>query len=216
MNLKPTVVGALPLPRRSLWVKSRGTIGLTMLAPFLIAAVFSHPYSDEGTALDVVFDVAGWALFLAGALFRVWATIYIGGRKGAALATEGPYSVCRNPLYFGTFLMLCSFAVILQSATFAVGAAITSWWYLNMNISSEEFRLARRFGTAFTDEYMSQVPRFWPSFRSYRSPGTVEVDVAALAREFRSAIYWAWLPVLGELLAYARTSMVIPNFFHFP
>ncbi len=37
-------------------------------------------------------------LFLAGAAFRFWATLYLGGRKDAVVVDTGPYSLCRHPL----------------------------------------------------------------------------------------------------------------------
>jgi protein-S-isoprenylcysteine O-methyltransferase Ste14 len=50
---------------------------------------------------------AGWCLW-PGATLRLWSTLYIGGRKRVVLVSDGPYSLCRNPLYVGTFLIALS------------------------------------------------------------------------------------------------------------
>jgi protein-S-isoprenylcysteine O-methyltransferase Ste14 len=51
------------------------------------------------------------AMFLLGCLMvglativRVWCALYIAGYKDDVLVTEGPYSICSNPLYFFNFL----------------------------------------------------------------------------------------------------------------
>src|SRR5947207_2150332 len=68
-----------------------------------LALLFERPL-PEGTTLDHVMDGCGWALAVAGIALRLWATLCIGGRKTHQLVDEGPYSLCRNPLYVGTFM----------------------------------------------------------------------------------------------------------------
>lgn len=204
-----------PLRERSWWVKSRGTIGLLTLAPFLALAVCSAPHWRAGTWVELQIEIAGWICFVAGAAFRFWAVLYIGGRKGQAIATEGPYSVCRNPLYFGTFLMLLSLVAMLQSLTFAAGALAASSIYLGTTIFDEERRLTRKFGPAYL-AYCQSTPRFIPRFWLLRSPERVEVNVAALARECRSAVLYLWLPVAGRFLEQLRESRLLPALFDLP
>ncbi len=157
------------LPPQSRWVRGRGLLAFAILAPFAVGALFSKPYVGEGTLGDLEFDLAAFVLFVCGAFFRFWATLYIGGRKGSGLATLGPYSLCRNPLYFGTFLMLMSLVVFLQNLTLAVGALLATFVYLRVTVGSEEFRLQHRFGDEYTT-YRTTVPRFWPRVRGYRAP----------------------------------------------
>ena len=46
------------------------------------------------------------ACFMAGigAFGRIWCSLYIAGYKNNVLVIEGPYSMCRNPLYFFSFI----------------------------------------------------------------------------------------------------------------
>src|ERR1051325_1353069 len=48
--------------------------------------------------------VAGAAIAAVGASIRAWASGHL--RKMAELTTSGPYAHTRNPLYFGTFVMV--------------------------------------------------------------------------------------------------------------
>ncbi len=203
------------LPPQSRWVRGRGLLAFAILAPFAVGALFSKPYVGEGTLGDLEFDLAAFVLFVCGAFFRFWATLYIGGRKGSGLATLGPYSLCRNPLYFGTFLMLMSLVVFLQNLTLAVGALLATFVYLRVTVGSEEFRLHHRFGDEYTS-YCNTVPRFWPRLRGYRAPPVIEVNVVGLRRECLNALRWMIIPVAGEGLAYARTMELLPDLFHLP
>lgn len=72
---------------------------------FLLLFVFSQK------ELDVTAPYISGILFLVGCLCvgaamagRIWCAQYIAGYKNDVLVREGPYSVCRNPLYFFSFL----------------------------------------------------------------------------------------------------------------
>jgi protein-S-isoprenylcysteine O-methyltransferase Ste14 len=201
-----------PYTTQTIWERSRGLIAIAILSPFLVAALFSKPYVGEGTLGDLELDVLGFLLFMAGAMFRFWAILYVGGRKGDELVTHGPYSLCRNPLYFGSFLMLASLAVYLQNLTFSIGVILASLVYFSITVRSEERRLRDRFCRHF-EAYCAAVPRFWPNLRHYDAPETIEVSTWELFREFLNALRWLWIPIAGETLAYARTHEWLPALF---
>ncbi|MFV2065761.1 MAG: isoprenylcysteine carboxylmethyltransferase family protein, partial [Pirellulales bacterium] len=81
-----------------------------ILVPFAVVAFMTPPYAAEGSSLDFLADAMAWLIFVMGGTFRWWATLYIGNRKQCVLVTDGPYSLCRNPLYVGTFLIVLSIA----------------------------------------------------------------------------------------------------------
>lgn len=198
---------SVELPRRSRWVKSRGVIGLLILTPILALAIRSGTHWRLTPWQHGFLDTAAWCGFVAGVGFRFWAAAYIGGRKGQAIATEGPYSICRNPLYFGSCLILAAFTLWLRSPVFLMGAIAASAVYLCMTVSDEERRLAHKFGPAYLI-YCRETPRFWPRLRQLRTPDSVKVNVAAMARECRSAALYLWLPIVGRLLAALGDSTV--------
>ena len=65
--------------------------------------------------------VIGGAIALLGLALRAWAAGHI--RKNAALATSGPYSYTRNPLYLGSFLLGLGFTIASSQALLALLAA---------------------------------------------------------------------------------------------
>lgn len=60
------------------------------------------------------------ACFMAGigAFGRIWCSLYIAGYKNNVLVTDGPYSMCRNPLYFFSFVG--SIGVSCATETFTI------------------------------------------------------------------------------------------------
>jgi|SRR5690606_5803833 len=55
---------------------------------------------------------AGLALLILAVLGRCACMLYLGGRKGADLVAEGPYSVSRNPLYVFSILAVCGSSIL--------------------------------------------------------------------------------------------------------
>ena len=86
--------------------KNRGAV---LALPALALAAFGKP-----SALSVTL---GLPMAIAGELVRCWAVGYSGvttrGERVSApkLVTAGPYAHVRNPLYAGTFITACGFAI---------------------------------------------------------------------------------------------------------
>ncbi len=196
-------------------VRSRAWMGILIMIPFGFLAIFSVPRAFEGTWLDILFDTAGFALFVLGGGFRWWATLYIGGKKYNTVVDEGPYSICRNPLYLGTFLTLLAFSCYLESLTFGVGAVLAAVFYLSVTVAAEEAMLREKFGQPFID-YCNTVPRFVPKFRLFHSPAEITVSVRGVWSETIRTARWIWLPVLGEIIAQCRAQAWFPHPFWLP
>ena len=63
------------------------------------------PFSAAGILLVAL------GLTSAAAVGRLWCSLYIAGYKKSCLVTDGPYAMCRNPLYF--FSMLGVWGILL-------------------------------------------------------------------------------------------------------
>jgi protein-S-isoprenylcysteine O-methyltransferase Ste14 len=211
----PKLATLVVTERRNWWVRSRAWVALLIMLPFAAAAVLSRPVALEGSWLNLEFDAVGWVLFMIGGGIRWWATLHIGGRKLDILVADGPYSVCRNPLYVGTILIGVGVAFFLQSLTFAAGFGVAAVFYLAVTVPVEEARLLARFGESFLS-YCRRVPRYWPRFKNFHSPEQITVSVRGLAAEAIRAARWIWLPAICEAAAHLRGEEWWPRLFHLP
>jgi protein-S-isoprenylcysteine O-methyltransferase Ste14 len=107
--------------------------------------------------------VAGLTLLALGLGMRSWAAGVL--RKGQALATTGPYQICRHPLYLGSCLMMAGFCALLNDPIYLialVGPVTYIYW---LTIEREERRLAERHGDAWTRFAANSsrlIPFRWP------------------------------------------------------
>ena len=181
----------------------RGLVGGMCLAAMAAVVLVTPLAWPEGSWQNVLLFTAGWPLFVCGAALRWWATLYIGGRKERELVCEGPYSLCRHPLYLASLLLALSAAVMLGSFLFLAGVAVAALYYALFTVPSEERFLRGLFGPAY-DAYCQSVPRYLPRWSGYRSPSVLRVSTKALRLEGRRALRWLWLPVLVQLANHLR------------
>lgn len=112
---------------------ARQGLGLLLMPVY---ALLARPIS---TLLAV-----GGVLVVLGAGVRLYASGYI--MKNQQLATVGPYSLVRHPLYTGNLLLLVGFTVACGLA-WAVVTSIAFWWfYYPAAIEYEDRKLRRIFG----------------------------------------------------------------------
>ncbi|MBL8852309.1 MAG: isoprenylcysteine carboxylmethyltransferase family protein [Planctomycetaceae bacterium] len=183
---------------------------LLLLCGWTLAA-FSSPPVSEHNAWATAADALGWTSFACGALFRFWSICHIAGRKSQMVVDYGPYALCRNPLYVGTFLIVASETLFLKSAWFALSLVTLVGFYQLIVVPGEEQRLLSRFGAAFHG-YASRVPRWIPRFDP-RCLAAVEVrDRAAVLSEIQCLIWWMVVPILGYLTCYARALPWWPHY----
>jgi protein-S-isoprenylcysteine O-methyltransferase Ste14 len=219
--MTPTVVSpdqVKPQPaviRRVGKFRHRGLVGVLVMAPIMVLVLTSPPLVGEDTAGGQALNTLGWLCFLGYAAIRVWATLFIGGRKNDVLQVDGSYSICRNPLYLGSTLFALSIAFFLKSLTFSGALLVAFFYYWLFVVPAEEKFLETRFGEVFRD-YCRRTPRFWPRFSAFNSPKSVSVDMKFLrieaARLARSAI----MPVFLTILLRLREAAWWPEWFRLP
>jgi hypothetical protein len=155
---------------------------------------------------------AGIILVGSAIVGRLWCAQYIAGHKTELLITDGPYSVCRNPLYFfslvgGTGVGLCTESVILAIIVPAVFVAIYPVTILN-----EERILREAHGKTF-DDYVSMVPRFLPKWSLFCEPAKYEVNTKVFRREMIDTLYFAYIVGLFEMIKVLVDGGIIKTFF---
>jgi len=215
MRTAQTCEATVRKAKNSFAFRNRGAIGALVLVPAGVAVAFSTPTIVHGTFIDYLIDAAGWIFFVLYAVFRVWATMYVGNRKDHELQTEGPYSLTRNPLYFGSLCYALAVACFLKSITLVFGIAAGGFVYLHWVIASEERFLEWKFGDAYR-AYRRCTPRIWPSPGRYRAGDSVEVKLAGMRRELKRLAPSLFLPFGAWVLAHLRAELWWPHWFTLP
>ena len=198
--------------RRFKW---RGAAGGIVLGPAAIVAILATPLVPQNSWINVAINAAAWVSFVAGAGLRFWATLYVGGRKNDVVVAEGPYSLCRHPLYLGSLLLALSGGLFLKSIVFALALALLTVLYMQGTVRVEEETLIRRLCEPYL-AYCRRVNRYWPSFRNFSTSPRVTVDIHSLYLECARASRWIWLPLVGEVIGYLREASWWPRLFSVP
>ena len=126
--------------------------------------------------------IAGFIIALAGEMIRFWGVSWAGSETrttgsvgGTFLIISGPFAHVRNPLYVGNILMyfglgVMSFAIFPYLQIVAILFFIIQYHFI---ISEEEGYLAKTYGKSYED-YVKNVPRFFPRLTSYKSKEVVQ------------------------------------------
>jgi protein-S-isoprenylcysteine O-methyltransferase Ste14 len=170
-----------------------------------LSVLMTAPWIEEGSSVAWGMNTVAWGAFAAGALIRIWATLWIGGRKKQTIVDDGPYRVCRNPLYLGTFAVVLGVALFMKSAVFAAGLAFVWFLYVWYVVPAEEWYMRGRFVAAY-DDYCRRVPRWLPRLSQLHRNEIVRqvADRRAVSREFLRMMWWILLPLLAVLTCNVR------------
>ncbi|HJU76183.1 MAG TPA: isoprenylcysteine carboxylmethyltransferase family protein [Gemmatimonadaceae bacterium] len=121
----------------------------------------------------------GMPIALIGVLIRAWASGHI--MKNDRLATSGPYSFTRNPLYVGSFLIAVGFALV---AHWLLLAGVVAFFVLIYapTIARERANIENRFPVAY-EQYAANVPAFLPRLTPWRN------DALGTSTSFSPSLY---------------------------
>ena len=154
-------------------------------------------------------EQVGALMIVAGVLGRFWSILYIGGQKNARVVREGPYSMCRHPLYLFSTVAIAGFALMLQSVVLAILLVGTTFSILWMTARREEVYLLSAFGAEYAD-YMARVPRILPDPGLFRTDAEVTFSVATLRRNFADSLVFLALIPLAEGLESMHAATLLP------
>ncbi len=143
--------------------------------------------------------LGGLIFAFIGCVGRIWCSLYIDGFKTQQLVMCGPYSVCRNPLYF--FSALGAIGVAFATAILAVPVIVAIYFtlYYSITIRDEERRLADIHGSTFAD-YCSRVPAFFPRWRLLSTPDTYLIYPKSVDQSTIRALWFVWFAMLAHLV----------------
>jgi len=187
----------------------RAVLAIMIVIAFVVL-VFGGSRHDELTHERI--ETLGLALILVGIGGRMWATLYIGGRKSAEVVSTGPYSITRNPLYL--FSTIAAAGVGAQTGSYIVACilmvACAAAFHL-VALREERFLTA-----ALGDEYrayLSRVPRFLPNPLLYRDDAEVTFQTGRLRTTLVDGLaFLVAIPVL-ETVEMAQEMGLVPVLF---
>jgi protein-S-isoprenylcysteine O-methyltransferase Ste14 len=168
---------------------SRSTPRLRIVQLGYAVVIVLCALSDGRTFTGVAGDLArllGLLLAMAAVLGRLWTTLFIAGRKDLELVTDGPYSLCRNPLYLLSVVGATGIGLGARSVALALALPALLAVLVNRAARAEEGVLARQHGVAYA-EYVARVPRFLPHTASYRARAIVDVVTPVYFRAYLDA-----------------------------
>lgn len=165
----------------------------------MILGVSLSAWHGTMPVVEQLLSLAGWVLVGIGVIGRIWSASYISGHKNAKLIMDGPYSICRNPLYFFSFVGGLGVLLLTETLVFPLLFVVLFLSYYLQVMMREEKRLQQLHGAAF-GTYRSRVPRFWPDFRLFSEPSTYTVS-AQYFRQFLTEVVWFVLAagIVGSL-----------------
>jgi protein-S-isoprenylcysteine O-methyltransferase Ste14 len=104
--------------------------------------------------------VFGAFVGVIGLAIRAYAAGYL--HKQSVLTVTGPYARTRNPLYFGSSILMAGTALAMNSWSVAGILFVYFALVYTMVMRREEMELQKQHGEAF-DDYAARVPLFFPS-----------------------------------------------------
>ena len=148
---------------------------------------------------------AGLPLVALGEMIRVWASGYL--TKLSGLVTAGPFAMCRNPLYIGSFLISLGYLVMCSRVDVLVVGIVLFWILHGGAVAYEERLLREKFGEEF-EQYCRQAPRFLPHPRRFVSEGGFSFERVIANDEHRGVACAALLSAAFAVMAYGSYSIL--------
>ena len=189
-----------------------------IIVPFMVLVVFSFGsplFSDDkyNNALIIIALVVG----IAGQIVRIWVAGFAPkdtsgrntfGQQAALLNTSGIYSLCRNPLYLGNFLMMLSPVILVGNWIFMGLFALGFWLYYERIICAEEAFLSQKFGESYA-KWCDSTPCFIPKFKHYQKSALSFSLKSTLRREYHSLFGLASSLLATNLIVTAITQIAL-------
>ena len=181
------------------------------IIPIALICVSASYWEDIGIISTILFIIG---IFLVGiaTIGRVWSSLYISGYKSKTLLTSGPYSMCRNPLYFFSFIGSLGIGLSTETITITVLLMIGFVIYYPYVMKREYKRLISLHGDKYR-EYCEKTPVFLPSLSLLKEPEEYMVKPIIFRKNLFDAIYFIWIVGFIELIKGLHDANILPIIF---
>lgn len=133
------------------FIKYRSSVGIICLVLLL--------YLAEPSPKSIT---VGFFFIIAGMFFRAWTSGYL--NKDNELATEGPYALTRNPLYFGNFILGLGIAIAGNNIYSYLIFFVFYLVFFPFLMYIEHQRLKNKFGEEYKD-WSKKSNSFFPKIK---------------------------------------------------
>lgn len=172
----------------------------------------------SGSRWEVV-KLYSTVLFAVGAIMvgvatvgRLWCNLYICGRKSSELITAGPYSMCRNPLYFFSLVGAIGLGLTTETISFALMFLIVFSIYYPFVIRAEEKHLSKIHGAEY-EQYRKEISGFIPTLRRFYEPDEYVVRAKLFRKSLFDAMWFVWLIGIMEIIEALHEAKILPVYF---
>ena len=172
--------------------------------------LFTRSGWERYPAVHETYEVVGALLVIGGVLGRFWSILYSGGRKNSTVVQDGPYSMCRHPLYFFSTMAVVGFGILVGSLVVTAVYGGLTFLILSTTAAREEAFLRSRFGERY-DDYARRVPRILPNPSLFTTSAEVTFEVSHLRRNFQDALVFLSFIPLAELMEYLHETSTVPS-----
>lgn len=197
-ELRPLIIPS-PLPPidsvyKSFAYRSRVWWTALCIAIGIVLTAWNPPLPKLPGYWELAITLTGVVLFCLGAAIRVVSAAYICARKSLDVVNTGPYSVCRNPLYWGTLLMVAAFPFLMRSPILALTMMPIIFLYTNAVVPVEEAVMSNRHGEKYA-EYCRTVARWSPNLGGYVKGEPLGRQTQGFYKECKRLVYWVGLAI---------------------
>jgi protein-S-isoprenylcysteine O-methyltransferase Ste14 len=182
-------------------------------AAVVVLLLFSGSRSEIDEMYSTTLFAIGAAMVGIATIGRLWCNLYISGYKSGKLITEGPYSMCRNPLYFFSLIGAIGVGLATETVSFPVLFLVVFSIYYPFVIRSEEKRMIGIHGDEFR-KYLKEVPQFIPSLRRFHEPDEYVVRAKVFRKTLFDGMWFIWLVGVMEIIEALHETHVLPVFIY--
>jgi protein-S-isoprenylcysteine O-methyltransferase Ste14 len=176
------------------------------------ALLFTGSEWEKVPVFSTILFAAGCVLAGIASLGRLWCSLYISGHKNKTLVTVGPYSMCRNPLYFFSLVGAVGVGLATETLSVPLTAFVFFSLYYPVVIRSEETRLARLHGEIF-EKYIRTTPSFFPKLSNLKEPEEYNVRPLIFRNNLFHTLWFIWIIGILELIESFHEAGILPIFF---
>lgn len=191
--------------RRILYSRLLAVVAVSLL-------IFTSPFLDGSLWISSLFITIGLLMVSFCVIGRIYATIFLGGHKNESLIADGPFSVCRNPLYLFSLIGVTGICFLSLRISFIIVIPYVMYRVYKNLIMREEAFLAEKFGEEYAS-YCARTPRFFPKLSLYMAPESITVYPEYLRRALRDGLWWfSAYPAIGLVYFLQAHGVLSPLF----